>query len=60
MKQEPKGNKILVCWTCKKLGHYSSKSPNRVKKLSLEGLTNQEYLRFAAMLMRMMNSILRW
>ena len=32
MTREPKGNKILVCWTCKELGHYSSKYLKRKKK----------------------------
>ena len=32
MKRELGGSRILVCWTCKELGHYSYKCPKREKK----------------------------
>lgn len=32
MKREPKGNKILMCWTYKEFGHYSTKYPKKEKK----------------------------
>lgn len=34
--------KIFICWTCKELGHFSSRCPRRVQKSRKSSLSDED------------------